>query len=342
MFSAVLGLFSQEVALDLGTSNTRLYLRGRGTGLQHPTVVAVHTSRGGRRRVMAIGDEARPMLGRTPSDILAVQPVRDGQIQDFEVMEALLLHMLRRVHGRNGWMSPRMVVTVPALATDMERRAVRECCEAAGAREVHLVPKPLAAALGAGLPVHEPAGQMVVDLGGGSTEIAVVSLNGVVTSQVVPGGGEGMDRALQDHVRAQHGLLIGRTTAEDLKIALGTTRTDRGGGSEVVAGRCMTSGVPRAVEITAAEVCEALLPCVERIAAGIRRTLERAPPELASDIVDHGALLVGGASKLRRIDTTLREATGLPVVVAEHPMDSVVEGAGLALEQSAVLERLAS
>ena len=217
MFSAVLGLFSQEVALDLGTSNTRLYLRGRGTGLQHPTVVAVHTSRGGRRRVMAIGDEARPMLGRTPSDILAVQPVRDGQIQDFEVMEALLLHMLRRVHGRNGWMSPRMVVTVPALATDMERRAVRECCEAAGAREVHLVPKPLAAALGAGLPVHEPAGQMVVDLGGGSTEIAVVSLNGVVTSQVVPGGGEGMDRALQDHVRAQHGLLIGRTTAEDLR-----------------------------------------------------------------------------------------------------------------------------
>jgi rod shape-determining protein MreB and related proteins len=282
------------------------------------------------------------MLGRTPDDITAVQPVRCGQIEDWEVAEGLLLHLIRKVHGRSGWMSPRMVVTIPWAATEMERRAARECCEAAGARDVRLVPRPLAAALGAHLPVREASGHLVVDVGGGATEITVLSLGGIVCGAVVPGGGEGMDRAVADHVREAHDLLVGPPSAERLKIELGCALPGQRVGTAWVKGRCMREGVPRAVDIHADEIVSALAPCVRSIADAVRQVIERAPPELGSDILDHGIVLVGGGSRLDRLDTALREATGIPVVVAENPDLAVIAGAGEVLEELDLLQAMAS
>ena len=222
MFSTVLGLFSQDLAVDLGTSNTRMHLRGAGIVCDEPTVVSVQTDRSGRRRVTAVGTAALPMLGRTPEDIAAIQPIRAGRITDYEVAEAFLLHLVRRAHGRNGWMRPRMIVAVPHHASDMEIRAVRDSCESAGAREVHLVPRPIAAAVGADLPVREPAGTLVVDIGGGATEISLLALSGVVLSRVVTGGGDGMDRAIIRWLQQERGILVGRPSAERLKITMGT------------------------------------------------------------------------------------------------------------------------
>jgi rod shape-determining protein MreB len=340
MLSSVLGLFSQDLAVDLGTSNTRLYQRGQGIVCDEPTVVAVHTDVRGRRKVLAIGESALPMLGRTPADVLTVQPVRDGQIHEFEVAEAFLLHLVRRVHGRNGWVSPRMVLAIPNQATEMERRAARESAEGAGAREVHLVPRPLAAAIGAGLPVAEPAGMLLVDLGGGSTEIAVLSLNGVVSSVAIQGGGESWDQAIADMLRMRFDLLVGRPTAERIKIEIGTAVAEEGP-PIAVAGRCLVKGVPRAVEIGPSDVQEALAPRIEELARTLRNVLERTSPELASDIVDAGVVLCGGGARLRRLDVALREQTGLAVVVAEEPARVVVEGAGRVLEHMDLLEAIA-
>jgi rod shape-determining protein MreB len=268
--------------------------------------------------------------------------VREGQIEDYEGAEALLLHLVRSIPGRNRWMSPRMVVAVPGLATEMERRAVRECCESVGGREVHLIPKPVAAALGAGLPVHEPAGQMVVDIGGGSTEVSVVSLNGVVSSQVVPGGGGGMDRAIVRMMKDRHNLLIGARTAESIKIELGTALGGDPSSTRLASGRCLETGLPRSVRISAADVETALSEPVAAIATTIRRALERTPPELASDVVDHGVVLTGAGCLLRSLDGALRELTGLAVVRAENPAGAVVEGAGRVLEELDLMQALAS
>ncbi len=342
MLSSVLGLFSQDVAIDLGTSNTRVYVRGIGVVCQEPTVVAVHTDGKGRRKMLAVGREALPMLGRTPPDVRTVQPVRETQIRDYEVAEALLLHLVRRAHGRNGWVSPRMVVTIPHSASEMERRAVRESCEGAGAREVHLVSRPLAAAIGAGLPVDEPSGHLIVDIGGGSTEVSIVSLHGVVLSQSVPGGGEAMDEAIIGWLREEHDLLVGRPTAEQIKIAIGTATTKDIGPTAHVAGRCLRRGIPRSVEVSAADIRDALRPSLQKIARGIREVLENTPPELASDVVDQGVVLTGGGSQLRRIDLALRESTGLAVVAADDPADVAVQGAGRMLEELPLLRALAS
>lgn len=336
MLSTVLGLFSQDLAVDLGTTSTRIWQRGSGLVCDEPTIVAIHTDGRGRRRVLAVGDEARPMLGRTPRDIATIQPVREGQISDYEVAEALLVHLVRRVHGRNGWVSPRMVVSVPHGATEMERRAVRESCEGAGAREVHLVPRPLAAAIGADLPVHEPSGHLVVEIGGGVTEIAVISCDGVVSCLAIQGGGEAMDDAIVAMLRDRHEIVVGRPTAERLKIDLGTAIAPAPSAlvdTRWVGGRCLRTGTPRAVEVGADEVHAALWPCLDAVARAVRHVLEHTPPELASDIVDHGVVVTGGGANLRRIDRALCEATGLPVVCAESPSRAVVAGTGRVLER---------
>lgn len=339
MFSTVLGLFSQDLAVDLGTSFTRVHLRNTGRVCDEPTVVALHTDRDGRRRVTAFGSDARPMLGRTPDDISAVQPIRRGRVADFEVAEALLLHLVRRIHGRNGWMRPRMVVAVPHHASDMEVRAVRDSCESAGAREVQLVPRPIAAALGAHLPIHEPAGTLVVDVGGGSTEVSVLSLSGVVSCRTVEGGGEGMDEAIIDWLRVHRDLLVGRPSAERLKIELGMACDPDPGARAVVKGRCLARGVPRAETVTAVDVCQALTAHIDAIGDAVRAAIEEAPPELGSDIVDHGVVLTGGGARLRDLDRALRDRTGLPVVCAEAPDHAVITGVGRVLEEPG-LERI--
>lgn len=343
MLSAVLGLFSQDLAVDPGTSRTRVHLRAQGVVCDEPTVVAVHTDRQGRRKVVAIGAEALPMLGRTPEDHEVIEPIRDGRVADFEVAEAFLLHLVRQIHGRNGWIRPRMVVPVPHGASDMEVRALRDSCESAGAREVHLVPRPVAAGLGAGLPIHEPSGHLVVDLGGGSTEVSVVALSGVVTCHGVPGGGVGMDEAIRVWLEREHGLLVGRPTAERLKRELGSAwPTDVEDASAIVKGRCVRRGVPRALEVRAAEVRGALADHVQAIVDAIRGIVEGAPPELASDIVDNGVVLVGGGSRLRGLELAIRQHTGLPVVQAERPEEAVVHGAGRVLEELELLRAVAS
>ncbi|HHO54099.1 MAG TPA: rod shape-determining protein [Deltaproteobacteria bacterium] len=334
MLNAMLGLFSQDLAVDLGTSNTRVYLRGTGVVCDEPTVVSVQTDRDGRRRVTAIGSEALPMLGRTPEDIHAIQPIRAGRILDFEVAEAFLLHLVRRAHGRNGWMRPRMVVAVPHHASDMEARAVRDSCESAGAREVHLVPRPIAAAVGASLPVQEPDGTLIVDVGGGSTEISLLALSGVVLSRVVPGGGEGMDAAIIQWLQRERRLLVGRPSAERLKIALGTASHPDPSATSVVKGRCLERGIPRSETVSAADIASALAPHVEAIAVGIRNAISEAPPELGSDVVDQGVVLTGGGSLLRDLDLGLRDLTGLPVIRAEDPEQAVAHGVGGILEDT--------
>jgi len=323
MFSAVLGLFSQDLAVDLGTSRTQVHLRNAGVISDQPTVVAVATSRRGRREVIAIGDEARAMLGRAPDDIEVIQPIIDGRIDDFEVAEAFLLNLVRKIHGRNSMMRPRMVVTVPHAASDMEIRAIRDNCVSAGAREVNLLMRPIAAGLGAGLPIHAPEGYLVVDVGGGGTEISVLALCGVVSCETAPGGVD-MDQAIIAWMKREHELLIGQPTAEEIKIDLCDL---------VVKGRCLRRGVPRAVDVCRNDILRALQPQVATIGAAVRKALEQAPPELASDIVDTGVILTGAGSALEGFDIALRQATGLPIIHAENPGRAVIAGAGRVLEE---------
>jgi rod shape-determining protein MreB len=341
MFSAVLGLFSQDLAVDLGTSNTRVRVRNSRETADEPTVVTVQTDRGGRRTVTAVGREARPMLGRTPEDLTTVQPIRGGRVVDFEVCEALLVHLVRRAHGRSAWMRPRMVIAMPHRATDMEVRAVRDSCESAGAREVKLVPRPIAAALGADLPIHEPSGVLVVDVGGGATEISILSLNGVVASTVVDGGGEGMDDAVLHLLEHERSLFVGRPSAERLKIELGTACDPDPDRTATIRGRCKLGGIPRAEQVSALDVYRALTPSVDRIADAIRRMVDEAPPEIGADIVDQGVVLTGGGARLRNLDRALRERTGLPVVSADRPEHAVITGVSRILSESALYEAVA-
>lgn len=342
MLQTVFGLFSLDLALDLGSTRTRIAVRGKGTVIDEPAVVAVHTDRWGRRNILSVGEDARTMIGRTPPDIEAVQPIRGGTIEHYEVAEALMVHLLRRLHGRNRWMSPRMVVTVPGATGEMERRAVRECCEAAGAREVHLIPKALAAALGTGLPVHEPSGLMVVDVGGGGTETSVLALNGVVNCRWVPGGGDGFDTAIINYLRDEYGLMIGRLSAERLKLTLGRALGGSDDEALIVAGRDLVTGVPRSQRVSGADVTAALRLKIDEIALGIRQTIESTPPELASDVVENGIVLVGGGGNLPELDRALTERTGLPVVGIEAPEHACIDGANRAIQELDLLERMAS
>jgi rod shape-determining protein MreB len=334
MFSRLLGFMSADMAIDLGTANTLVYVKGRGIVLAEPSVVAIAEVRG-KKHVVAVGEEAKQMLGRTPGFITASRPLRDGVIADFEVAEEMIKHFIRKVHNRRGWASPLIIVCVPSGSTAVERRAIQESAESAGARKVQLIEEPMAAAIGAGLPVTEPSGSMVVDIGGGTTEVAVISLGGIVYSRSVRVGGDKMDEAIISYIRRAHNLLIGESSAERIKLdvgaaSLGDIQDD--GPYREVRGRDLINGVPREVIVSQAQIAESLSEPVIAIVEAVKVALENTPPELAADIVDRGIVLTGGGALLYRLDQVLRHATGLSVMVAENPLQCVALGTGRALE----------
>ena len=335
MFSRLFGFLSADMAIDLGTANTLVYVKGRGIVLNEPSVVAIADIRG-RKQVLAVGDEAKLMLGRTPGNIAAIRPLRDGVIADFEVAEEMIKHFIRKVHNRRSFASPLIIVCVPSGSTAVERRAIQESAESAGARKVLLIEEPMAAAIGAGLPVTEPSGSMVVDIGGGTTEVAVISLGGIVYARSVRVGGDKMDEAVISYIRRTHNLLIGESSAERIKMEIGaaTAPDDEGEGRMTeVKGRDLMNGVPREVVVSQREIAFALNEPVTNIVEAVKVALENTPPELAADIVDKGIVLTGGGALLYRLDEVLRDATGLPVVVAEEPLNCVALGTGRALEE---------
>ncbi|MCQ8240117.1 rod shape-determining protein [Rhizosaccharibacter radicis] len=336
MFSRLLGVMSNDMAIDLGTANTLVYVKGRGVVLDEPSVVAIADVRG-KKQVLAVGNEAKSMVGRTPGNITAIRPLRDGVIADFEVAEEMIKHFIRKVHNRRGFASPMIIVCVPSGSTAVERRAIQESAESAGARKVLLIEEPMAAAIGAGLPVTEPSGSMIVDIGGGTTEVAVISLGGIVYARSVRVGGDKMDEAIISYIRRNHNLLIGESSAEKIKIELGAARPpedeyDDGPWREVK-GRDLMNGVPREVVVGQRQIADSLAEPVSQIVDAVKTALENTPPELAADIVDKGIVLTGGGALLHRLDEVLRDATGLPVVVAEDALSCVALGTGRALEE---------
>ena len=333
-------LFSNDIAIDLGTATTLIYIKGRGIVSREPSVVAVQVDARGLRRVLAVGKDAKEMIGRTPIGIEAIRPMRDGVIADFEITEAMLRYFINRAHSKRTLVRPRVIICVPCGITDVEKRAVRESAESTSAREVYLFEEPMAAAIGAGLPITEPSGNMIVDIGGGTTEIAVISLAGIVHSQSLKVGGDRMDQAIVDHLRRKYNLLIGERTAEQIKVRIGNAWPQPGGGSMEVKGRDVAAGVPRTVVVGADEVREALSDPLTEIVRGVRNALERTPPELSADIVDKGVVLAGGGALLQGIEQLLREETGLPVLIADDPVSAVVKGAGMALDDDNLLRHV--
>jgi len=332
---SLFSLFSSDLAIDLGTANTLVYVKGRGIVLAEPSVVAIADVRG-KKQVVAVGEEAKQMLGRTPGYITASRPLRDGVIADFELAEEMIKHFIRRVHNRRTFASPMIVICVPSGSTAVERRAIQESAESAGARRVHLIEEPMAAAIGAGLPVTEPSGSLVVDIGGGTTEVAVISLGGIVYARSVRVGGDKMDEAIIGYIRRHHNLLIGESSAERIKMELGAAGAldpcDEGPCREV-RGRDLMNGVPREVLVSQREIADSLAEPVSAIVEAVKVALENPPPELAADIVDRGIVLTGGGALLYRLDQVLRDATGLSVVIAENPLQCVALGTGRALEE---------
>ena len=335
MFSRALGFMSADMAIDLGTANTLVYVKGRGIVLAEPSVVAIAESRG-KKQVVAVGEEAKLMLGRTPGFITASRPLRDGVIADFEVAEEMIKHFIRKVHNRRSFASPLIIVCVPSGSTAVERRAIQESAQNAGARKVQLIEEPMAAAIGAGLPVTEPSGSMVVDVGGGTTEVAVISLGGIVYSRSIRVGGDKMDEAIISYIRRAHNLLIGESSAERIKMDVGAadmTISHEDGPFREVRGRDLLNGVPREIVVSQAQIAESLSEPVAAIVEAVKVALEYTPPELSADIVDRGIVLTGGGALLYRLDQVLRDATGLSVVVAENPLQCVALGTGRALEE---------
>ncbi|MFC2074885.1 rod shape-determining protein [Bdellovibrionota bacterium] len=333
LFDAILGKFSNDLAIDLGTANTLVYVKGRGIVCSEPSVVAVQRDHRGVNKVLAVGREAKEMLGRTPGSIVAIRPMKDGVIADFEVTEAMLRHFIAKAHNRKTLMRPRIIVCVPYGITEVEKRAVREAAEAAGAREVYLIEEPMAAAIGAGLPITEPSGNMIVDIGGGTTEVAVISLAGIVYSRSVRVAGDKMDEAIIQYLKRKYNLLIGERTAEQIKIEIGNAYPSDVIETMEVKGRDLIAGVPKTVEVNSDELRDALQEPINAIVDAVRVALERTPPELAADIVDKGIVMAGGGSLLKRLDVLLREETGLPVMLAEDSLTAIVLGSGKALEQ---------
>ncbi|GED22143.1 rod shape-determining protein [Halomonas sabkhae] len=332
MFKRLRGLFSSDLSIDLGTANTLIYVRGRGIVLDEPSVVAIRQS-GSMRSVAAVGADAKRMLGRTPGNITAIRPLKDGVIADFTVTEQMLQYFIRKVHQSTFLTpSPRVLVCVPCMSTQVERRAIKESAEGAGAREVFLIEEPMAAAIGAGLPVEEAQGSMVVDVGGGTSEIAIISLNGVVYSESIRMGGDRFDEAITAYVRRHYGSLIGESTAERIKEEIGCAYP----GGELreidVRGRNLAEGIPRSFTLNSHEILDALQETLGAIVAAVKSALEQSPPELASDIAERGLVLTGGGALLRDLDKLIAEETGLPVVVAEDPLTCVARGGGKALE----------
>ncbi len=338
VLTSILGLFSNDLAIDLGTANTLVYVKGKGIALREPSVVTVQKE---SKHVLAVGSEAKAMVGRTPENIMAIRPMKDGVIANFEITEAMLRYFIQKVHNRKTFVRPRMVICVPSGITQVERRAVRDSAENAGAREVYLIEEPMAAAIGVGLPVEEPGGSMVVDIGGGTTEVAVISLAGIVYAQSVRVGGDEMDEAIISYIKRNYNLLIGERTAEEIKIQVGSAYEIGERKTLEIKGRDLVAAIPKTVLITDEEVRDSLSEPVSAIVETVRGALERTPPELAADIVDRGIVLAGGGGLLRGIDVLLKEETGLPVTVAEDPLSAVVMGTGKVLDELDLLGKLA-
>ncbi len=336
-FPLISGLGSSDLAIDLGTANTLVYAKGRGVVVREPSIVAINKA---TNQVEAVGTEAKEMLGRTPGNIVAIRPMRDGVIANFEVTEKMLQHFIRKAHNGRSWVSPRVVIGIPSEITQVERRAVEDSAYRAKASEVYLVEEAVAAAIGAGLPITEPHGNIVVDIGGGTTDIAVISLGGVVYSRAVRTAGDAMDEALTDFVKRKYNLLIGERTAEEIKIQLGSAFPSAEPLTMEVRGRNLIEGIPKTITVTDQEVREALEPAVSSIVNAVRIALERTPPELSADIIDRGIVLTGGGALLRNLDKRLTAETGLPVSVADDPLTSVVLGAGKMLSDFSLLKRV--
>jgi rod shape-determining protein MreB len=339
MFGKILNYFSTDIGIDLGTANTLVYVRDRGIVLREPSVVAIQS---GTSHVLAVGEEAKRMLGRTPGSIHAIRPMKDGVIADFEITEAMLRYFIQKVHQRRFGVKPRVIVAVPSGITEVEKRAVKDSAEHAGARHpVYLIEEPMAAAIGVGLPVQEPAGNMIVDIGGGTTEVALISLAGIVLSRSVRVAGDELDEAIIQYMKRAYNLMIGERMAEDIKIKIGSAYPLEQELTMEVKGRDLVAGLPKTLTITSEEVREALQEPIGTIVESVRVTLERCPPELAADLVDRGVVLAGGGALIRGIDKLLAEETGLPVHVADDPLSAVALGTGVVLQELGYLEKLA-
>jgi rod shape-determining protein MreB len=337
MIQTMLGWFSVDLAIDLGTANTLVYLKGKGIVVNEPSVVAMEKKSG---KIIAFGTEAKKMLGRTPGNIVAIRPMRDGVIADFEVAEKMLSYFISKAHDRTAFIRPRVIICVPSRITQVEQRAVRDSAELAGAREVYLIEEPIAAAIGAGLPISEPFGSMVVDIGGGTTDIAVISLAGTVYSESVKVAGDRMDDAIVSYLKRKHNLLIGDHMAEQIKLSIGSAYPLEERKTFTVKGRDLVSGIPRTLIVDDTEIREALSEPISAIVNAIRVALENTPPELAGDIIDRGIVLAGGGAMIRGMDIRLREETNLPIITVDDPLTTVVMGTGKALEQLDLLRKI--
>jgi rod shape-determining protein MreB len=338
-FDSLFGWLSNDLAIDLGTANTLVYVKGKGIVLREPSVVAVRKDYRSNK-VLAVGKEAKMMLGRTPGNIVAIRPIKDGVIADFEVTEAMLRYFINKVHNRRTLVHPRIIVSVPSGITQVEKRAVRESAESAGAREVYLIEEPMAAAIGAGLPITEPTANMIVDIGGGTTEVAVISLSGIVYAKSVRVAGDKMDESILQHIKRKHNLAIGEHTAEIIKTTIGNVMPEEPYETMDIKGRDLVSGVPKTLNIDSGEIQNAINEQVDAIIETVKMALEITPPELAADIVDQGIVLTGGGALLQNLDKRLKEVTGLPIIIAEDPLSSVVLGSGQALENIDVLKEV--
>ncbi len=339
MFGRIFDFFSNDIGIDLGTANSLVYVKDRGIVLREPSVVAIQT---GTSRVLAVGDEAKRMLGRTPGNITAIRPMKDGVIADFEITEAMLRYFIRKVQNNRIMVKPRIIISVPSGITEVEKRAVKDSAMHAGAREVYLIEEPMAAAIGVGLPVQEPAGNLIVDIGGGTTEVALISLAGIVFSRSVRVGGDELDEAIIQYMKRAYNLMIGARTAEAIKVNIGSAYPLSEEITFEVKGRDLVAGLPKTLTLTSEEVREALHESVATIVEAIRFTLERSPPELSADLVDRGLVLAGGGALLKGMDKLIAEQTGLPVHIAEDPLSAVAEGTGMVLHEINFLRKVAS
>lgn len=340
MFGEILGWFSNDLAIDLGTANTLVFVKNKGIVCDEPSVVVVRKD---NKKTIAVGSEAKRMLGKTPSNIMAIRPMKDGVIADFDATGEMLKYFIAKVHNRKSFVSPRVIIGVPSGITQVEQRAVKDAAFASGAREVYLIEEPMAAAVGVGLPVGEPSGNMIVDIGGGTTDVAVISLDGIVYSKAARVGGDKMDEAIMAYIKRRYNLMIGDRTSEDIKIEIGSAYIPAGAERRVmdIKGRDLITGIPKTIQVTDEEIKEALSEPVNIIKETIKLALENTPPELAADIVDRGIVLAGGGALLKGLDLLLREETGLPVIVADEPLTAVVRGVGKMLDELELLKKIA-
>ncbi len=338
MLKTFWGLFSNDLAIDLGTANTLVYVKGQGIVLREPSVVAIHNH---TKQVLAVGSEAKQMLGRAPNNIVAIRPMKDGVIANFEVTEEMIRHFIQKVHNRKSLISPRVVIAVPSGITQVEKRAVRDSATSAGGREVFLIEEPMAAAVGVDLPVRQPTGNMIIDIGGGTTEVAIISMSGIVYSKSIRIAGDEMDEAIINYIKRKYNLLIGERTAEDIKINIGSAYPLEKRMTMEVKGRDLVAGIPKTLVVSDDEIRESLAETFTAIVEAVKIALERTPPELAADIVDKGVVIAGGGSLIKGIDTLLKETTGLPITIAEDPLVAVAMGTGKVLDDPDLLRKVA-